>query len=198
MIFGQFVKFKKRIINEKLRVILESKEQQAQPGESQVLHHAASGTIKDFHALSHFGTAVAARTRAAFNGAGTAYSVRLKLGNVVHIPHDSGEHSHEEITDALLKHNHISKEEQTNLHNSYKDKNYNDKTKILSKHLISKGINTVSYKNEMEDDGSTSYIITHPSQVRILKHGTKINYDRHKTPDGIPDEEKWWNDPDFK
>lgn len=44
-----------------------------------------------------------------------------------------------------------------------------ERTKILLDFLKRRKIDTIAYKNRVEDPGSTSYIITHPKQVRLLR-----------------------------
>lgn len=166
----------------KLRDIIESK-YQAQDEESELVHHVSSHEFSEFKPLSHFGSREVARdighaiyrdtkgfTQDGFgykkppDGKLKYYSARIKLGNTVHIS-DVVEDYPPAISGELHNHGHISKED-----HDYVQKNPNKESLL---HVLKKNnINTISYDNEFEGDKpSKSYIITHQSQVRILKKG---------------------------
>lgn len=157
----------------------------ARDGEHPNVFHHISGPdvnaprqqISNFRPMSHFGDDRTARnvadlvsTRA---GGGYEprihrYSVRLKTGRIHDLPddHDQGnqDHSPYSIATALRDQGVLRPEE------------VNDKTTrshaSIARLIRSKGIDTLRYKNNLE--GGTSYIITHPKQVRILSQ-TKPN-----------------------
>ena len=179
----------------------EAKEWAAKEGESEVVHHYTKTDVNSFMPFSHFGTHQAARERAAsmeFDpGKSQVHSVRIKLGNTVHIP-DLGGHYPEEIASGLREHGHITDEDHQHLKtkfatfNQQLEKPTRDdrswlhpeqqaKASYLAHYLRNKkGIHTISYENDQEDEGSTSYMITHHSQVRKLRKSSspKINIPR--------------------
>lgn len=148
--------------------------------DSIVVHHSSPNKFGKFRPISHFGTRNAARERA-FNLKHTdgrtdkdemhGYTVRLKKGNTLHfqpMEDDDDEQTVHSLTDTLHKHGHINKDQRDDVHSK---KNNIHAAKALGKHLNSNGIHTISYTNRNEDRGSTSYVATHPSQVRVLKRG---------------------------
>ena len=161
----------------------------ADDDESEVVHHVTPHKFSEFNPLSHFGTKKAAGARAfalatdyeygkpkkdnVFN----ALATRLRLGNVVDID-DTNTHTAWDIAKSLCRRNIISKE----------DRDVVPKEpgpaadKILLNILKVYAIDTLRYTNDIEDPGSTSYIITDPSQVRILKrsNNAKINFEKYR------------------
>ena len=161
----------------------------ADDDESEVVHHVTPHKFSEFNPLSHFGTKKAAGARAfalatdyeygkpkkdnVFN----ALAARLRLGNVVDID-DTNTHTAWDIAKSLCRRNIISKE----------DRDVVPKEpgpaadKILLNILKVYAIDTLRYTNDIEDPGSTSYIITDPSQVRILKrsNNAKINFEKYR------------------
>jgi hypothetical protein len=168
--------------------LVEKKEYQALPGESEVVHHSSFDNFDKFHPLSHFGTHKAARERHSTLKFGypedydhlkpVTYTARLKLGHVVDLPDVDADHSLYGIAHQLHSAGHISEKQRDHLHNTLKG--LGDKSHQFGHELNKMGINTMRYENEAEDPGSKSYIITHPDQVRILKKsvGAKININR--------------------
>lgn len=167
------------------KVLAESYKYHKRSGESEIVHHI-SKTDKDisghFYPLSHFGTANA--VRAVATGVHESkpqriYSVRIKLGNVVHLNTDPGSHTAYEIVRLLHHERHITKREADELQDHMDG--HADCDSALSHQLAVKHkINTISYTNGFEHPGSTSYIITHPSQVRVLRSSIPINIDRKR------------------
>jgi hypothetical protein len=138
--------------------------------------------------MSHFGTAQASRSLMKFrmdddNVKGKAiihHAVRIKLGNVRHMEDDQTNSGHrpDVVNDMLYQNKIISRKQyETNKKKGRSLTNYD-----LARTLKSNNIQTIAYKNEFEDPGSTSYIITDPKQVRRLQLNlnTKINFDRYK------------------
>jgi hypothetical protein len=158
------------------KFIEESKEYKAQEGESEVLHHLSpykfAGT--DFRPLSHFGTANASRdlvrNRKMSGDLGTGdevhhHAVRIKLGKVAHLPDFEGDHTPHDLNNMLLRAGHITQQQ----HQQNKVLKGDLTFKHVAKSLRKNGIHTLSYENVFEDPGSTSYMITHHSQVRPLR-----------------------------
>jgi hypothetical protein len=161
----------------------------AQDGESEILHHVSPHNFNEFKPFSHFGSKATVRhfkNNYLENDTKTSYSVRLKLGNIAHVEEDeSGEHHPINLINQLRLAGHITNQEHNTLHNIYKNSlegNHKERRQKsidhfdhLSKWLNNKGIHTISYNNVGEIDSHQtekdrkSYIITHPSQVRILK-----------------------------
>lgn len=165
--------------------LLERAEYRSQDGESDVVHHASSHDFDEFRPLSHFGTASAARARAVTPGsdpreAKHLYSARIRTGNVVRIGDDSKNHTPSSLLHSLHKAGHISVNNYIKLDDKMRaSSDDGERSKILLDHLKRRKINTISYKNTVEDPGSTSYIITHPKQVRILrKTKAPVNVER--------------------
>ena len=180
---GEWERFKRGIFAE------ESIYGRADDDESEVVHHVTPHKFSEFNPLSHFGTKKAAGARAfalatdyeygkpkkdnVFN----ALATRLRLGNVVDID-DTNTHTAWDIAKSLCRRNIISKE----------DRDVVPKEpgpaadKILLNILKVYAIDTLRYTNDIEDPGSTSYIITDPSQVRILKrsNNAKINFEKYR------------------
>jgi hypothetical protein len=99
---------------------------------------------------------------------------------VRHIEDDQTNSGHrpDVVNDMLYQNKIISRKQyETNKKKGRSLTNYD-----LAKTLKSNNIQTIAYKNEFEDPGSTSYIITDPKQVRRLQLNlnTKINFDRYK------------------
>jgi len=160
----------------------------AQSGESEILHHLTPHKFDKFKPMSHFGTAQASRSLMKFrmdddNVKGKAiihHAVRIKLGNVRHMEDDQTNSGHrpDVVNDMLYQNKIISRKQyETNKKKGRSLTNYD-----LARTLKSNNIQTIAYKNEFEDPGSTSYIITDPKQVRRLQLNlnTKINFNRYK------------------
>lgn len=101
------------------------------------------------------------------------YTTRLKLGNVAHIEDVQDDHF-PTIAQELHNKGHISKEDHQSVIDANKIDagNGNTAKETLLGVLKKNNIDTISYNNEYEGDGtSKSYMITHPSQVRVLKKG---------------------------
>ena len=165
-------------------------------GESKTLYFHTSNTpgIKDFHPLTHFGTSKAARARIYDRGPKAraakhaSYTVRLKLGKGAKISDEGTDHSPKELADLLHKHGHINKKEHAALHAALKSKvSYDSPENLKNKkdHIVdalkSKGYDHMYYINTVDDPGSKSVIITHSSQVRVLRSGmSELNQERMK------------------
>ena len=161
----------------------------ADDDESEVVHHVTPHKFSEFNPLSHFGTKKAAGARAfalatdyeygkpkkdnVFN----ALAARLRLGNVVDID-DTNTHTAWDIAKSLCRKNIISKEDR----DAVPKESGPEADKILLNILKVYAIDTLRYTNDIEDPGSTSYIITDPSQVRILKrsNNAKINFEKYR------------------
>jgi hypothetical protein len=158
-----------------------------------VYHSSPTNDTQRFHPLTHFGTQRAARARASevrdlegldINHEYHHYAVRLRLGNVAHIE-DSAEHSPLDILHGLHSAGHITKNEKNQAERDMERANngthpiHPHDHDVLMGLLKKKNIHTLSYTNHHEHRGSTSYMITDPKQVRILKHGkSKLNLKR--------------------
>lgn len=155
--------------------INESLEYLPKTGESEVVHHSSDKSFPSFNPLSHFGTANAARARAVSSGQSPKdskhlYSARLNLGNVVNMGDDGENHTPHGILHSLHKAGHITVNNYLNMRNKMSAAENDESRKdMLVKYLKRRKIDTIRYKNRVEDPGSTSYIITHPKQVRILR-----------------------------
>lgn len=169
-----------------MEYLLEKAEYRADDGESEVVHHSSDTDFSSFHPLSHFGSPAAARARAVSSKNASAeepkhlYSARLKLGRTVSISDDGEDHKPASILHSLHKAGHIS----AHHYLGYDDKmraasDEEGRKKILLDILKKRKIDTIRYKNDVEDAGSTSYIITHPKQVRLLrKSNSPVNVKR--------------------
>ena len=139
-----------------------------------VFHHISERPgIREFRPMSHFGEPGTVRNMPRViddraDGSGSPrihhYAVRLKTGRIHDLPddHDQGneEHSPYSIAKALQSQGVLTPEEANNRNNTRSHA-------AIARLIRSKGINTLRYKNNLE--GGTSYIITHPNQVRILQ-----------------------------
>jgi len=172
--------------------LVESYKYKAQKGESEVLHHLTANKFDTFKSFSHFGTANAARSRAFSKPkvsndtrkSDNMYSVRIKKGKTVDVD-DLGTNTPQDLAVSLHKRGHISTKEKKYVtgSSSKSDAHHN-----LLDVLKARKIKTMRYKNEFEDPGKHSYIITHPDQVRVLrkKEHAKINLEKgekHTSPD---------------
>ncbi len=155
--------------------LLEKAEYNAQEGESSVVHHASDQDFDQFRPLSHFGTANAARARAVSVGQSSKepknlYSARIRTGNVVRIGDDTENHTPASILHSLHKAGHVTVSHYIKMDDKMRAaSSEGERSKILTDFLKKRKINTIAYKNRVEDPGSTSYIITHPNQVRLLR-----------------------------
>jgi len=160
----------------------------ARKGESELVHHTASASFNKFKPMAHLGTANAARARAVTKLYGSYKNInnphpvnhyvgRIKLGKTMTIQDTGADHEYD-ILDALVRKKHAKQSHVDN----FKKKNfgYKDYPARVAKFVRSKGVHTIKYKNEYEDPGSTSYIITHPKQVRLIrkKKNALINLQR--------------------
>ena len=152
----------------------------AEEGESEIVHHLTPAKFSKFHPMSHFGTPPAARTvvknkEEHFDKQGEPHdidhskiyhhAVRIKLGNVAHIEDDGENHTPEGMSRALHAAGHIT-DAQRSVHEKLDGRLTN---KHVAATLRKNNIHTVAYKNAREDKGSTSYAITHHSQVRGVR-----------------------------
>jgi len=171
---------------------LDESTRDAQEDESEIVHHLSPFKFKKFKPLSHFGTRQAAReiikTRDEyFDEEGEPYDLdpskiyhyaaKIKLGNIAEIEDDGEDHNPQTISYALHRAGHIT-DSQRNEHEKLGDELTNQH---VVKALRENDIQTVSYKNAREDKGSTSYMITHPSQVRVIRQTgkySKLNLDK--------------------
>ena len=196
------------------RQLREKLEYRKQEGESHLLHHITPHEFDSFKPMSHFGTHDAARARASFlakhelpsssdsshekyTGSPeifnkrqketkfNIYSTRLKLGKVIDVP-DIAEDRPSKLLDMLSKHKHIPHEtvvELTKKSLGHGGLTHEHIAKALNKH----GIDTLRYKNKWEDPGKTSYMITRPDQVRVLRK-TKSTLNLKRGWDKLADE----------
>jgi hypothetical protein len=167
--------------------LLEKAEYLPQPGESRVVHHASDHDFTEFRPLSHFGTANAARARAVSytpkaSQPKNLYTARIKLGKIVRINDDKEDHTPESILHSLHKAGHVTASHYDKYYEKMRDTpSIEGRKKIVLDVLKRRKINTIVYKNRVEDPGSDSYMITHPSQVRLLsKSASPINVQRGK------------------
>lgn len=176
-----------RIMLTFIQFITEKAEYKAQEGETSVVHHASDQDFTEFRPLSHFGTASAARARAVSLGKThepkKLYTARIRTGNVVRIGDDAENHTPASILHSLHKAGHVSIGHYIKMDDKMRAaSSEGERTKLLTDFLKRRKINTITYKNRVEDPGSTSYIITHPSQVRLLRKTTApINVERGKS-----------------
>lgn len=160
-------------------------------GKNNILHHMNNiNNIDKFHPLSHFGSYYAAKNVGSqLHGSEIStdkenvpyrdrihYRVRfLNKGKIFHLPEDIVNHEPHALIDALHKHGLFSNKEKeqhiSKIHHLYNKHGYNsiESKEYVGNAIRDKGFHTVSYKNEFEHPGSKSYIITHPSQVHIIK-----------------------------
>jgi hypothetical protein len=122
----------------------------AQEGESEIVHHLTPTKFSKFHHMSHFGTKQAARE--AIKGKDEYF--------------DKHDEPHE-IDHSKIYH-HAARIKLGNVAH-IKDDGENHVADTLRKN----NIHTVAYTNTREHKGSTSYMITHPSQVRPIKQTGK-------------------------
>lgn len=151
--------------------------------ESEVVYHATPHNFVQFNPLSHFGTKKAAGARALdlvtdydrhidpSDRKLNVIAARLNLGNVVDIT-DSGDHTFRDLVIDLREGGYITDSEAREVRNA----------QDLLELLDYKDIQTLRYTNEFEDPGSTSYIITNPAQVRVLRRSipAHVNYEKYK------------------
>lgn len=163
----------------------EKAEYGTQEGEGPVVHHASDQDFKEFRPLSHFGSADAARARAVTIGSASSepkhlYTARIRTGNVARIGDDAANHTPASILHSLHKAGHINVSSYIKTDDKMRAaSDEGERSKILLDVLKRKKINTIAYKNRVEDPGKTSYIITHPKQVRLLrKTKAPINVER--------------------
>lgn len=167
-----------------LRQIVENKNWKPEnDDESEVLYHVSPHDFTQFRPFSHFGTSYAARTIADqsydsdFNKHEKThnYTVRLKMGKVLDANIDLAHHGFEfdhptAYATVLHREGHIDHRDHTRLQEKLKaEPELVKQYELLANHVRKMGYNTIRYTNHMEDEGSKSYVITHPSQVRILK-----------------------------
>lgn len=164
------------------------------------LHHVSPSNHDEFHSLSHFGTSKAAfQAGRSKNASGNAsfrpanhYKVKLNKGNVHKLSHDSGEHYPHGIVDQLHKEGVFSAAER-NTHSRALDDihqkhgvsrwtSHPEAKQYVGDAIRKKGIHTLEYKNSHEHPGSKSYIITHPSQVTVVKKHTGIKTEQPSSP----------------
>jgi len=167
--------------------LLEKAEYKAQEGESPIVHHASDQDFTEFRPLSHFGTANAARARAVTNDSTASqpknlYSARIRLGKTVRIVDTGENHTPESIIHGLHMAGHVTAAHYDRYYDKMKAAtSHAEKTKIVLDVLKRRKINTITYRNRIEDAGSNSYMITHPSQVRLLsKSKSPVNVRRGK------------------
>lgn len=163
----------------KLRDIVENKNYKPQEDESEIVHRVVpDGNFGDhIHPLSHFGTKATSRSFLVQRSSNYdsddhkfhVYSGRIKLGNVIHVD-DIGEHDTHNFAEQLHDNGHISTKDHEKIQNSEVDSP--EAMSLLVNALKKRNINTIAYRNEYESVGDKSYVITDPSQFRILRKGT--------------------------
>lgn len=166
-----------------LREIL--KEDEAKEGEGPVMWHVsrhARISGGQFHPLTHFGEKDTVRSRAQDVQTKSVHAVRIKHGNSFQTD-DVGKHSPHALLNHLHKKGMFNDQEHqqhtnelnriSNNRVGYAKKNPNLTSKgreansYLAHAIRNKGYHSLHYKNDVE--GGTSHIITHPSQVRVIK-----------------------------
>lgn len=181
-------------VREKFLILIEAHGFEAEDGEHPDLlyHFSRNPEIKGFHPLSHFGTKAASRqiangyddhpTKSVFKREGRSiYANRIKLGNTFRTEDIMG-HSAEELSRHLYHKGLFNRSEYHGVLSNIQDEEHDHKKNEVLAHAIrSKGVDTLWYKNKKEDPGSTSYMITHPSQVRTVfaSKEPRINKDRN-------------------
>ena len=173
-------------------LFLESEEYRAKEGESEVVHHLTTKNFdpNSFRPLSHFGTKKAARDviknrveletdKPIEKTKPKHHAVRLSLGNVVTVKDNGDYHSPAAFSKSLHKAGHLDAKQAA----AHERLGHNLTNKRIASDLRKNGIHTIKYKNNIEDPGSTSYMITHPSQVRPLRstkpgQTAKVNWKR--------------------
>jgi thioredoxin reductase (NADPH) len=169
-------------------------------GEGRLLWHGSKSPepVEKFHSLSHFGTKNQVRQVHGRSGKVKSFNaVRIKHGKSFNT-NDIRDHDPESLLHHLHTKGMFSKGEYDTHWNKIKDirskskrvyhhpKNTVDQNEYLASKIKEKGFDTIRYKNRYEDKGKTSYIITHPDQVRTLKKGKTdfghvISRPRHKS-----------------
>lgn len=149
-----------------------------------VSFHNTIHDTKKFGPLSHFGTKQAANDRSTFiykDAQNTTWSskdeylpkfqhkVDIDLGKTF-VCDDIGDHTTKRLLDHLIKKGMFTSEEGKKISKEMITafKSGGDE-KFLADAIRAKGYNTLKYKNTEEDAGSTSYIITDPKQIKIIK-----------------------------
>jgi len=87
----------------------------------------------------------------------------LHLDNVIELPDDFGQWQFNGIGTWLLHQGHITQAEYEKAWNQYHQE------KALRELLVSKGYDGMSYVNQVEGIGTTSYLVLDPSKIQILK-----------------------------
>ena len=156
----------------------------AQEGESEIVHHLTPTKFSKFHHMSHFGTKQAAREAIKnkdeyFDKHDEPHEIdhskiyhhaaRIKLGNVAHIKDDGENHEPQGTSHSLHAAGHITNAQRE----QHKKLGHGLTNKHVADTLRKNNIHTVAYTNTREHKGSTSYMITHPSQVRPIKQTGK-------------------------
>lgn len=145
------------------------------------VHHATTASFGRFAPLSHFGTRAAAEHRMQRTcqddpherGARTI-TAQLNIQNPIDLP-DLGGHQYYQYEETLRAAGFLTEDEaaaifaQPSGHSGGKD-GYDDhdgwKSRLVDC-LMAKGYDGFTYTNDVEDPGSTSYIVFRPEQVHV-------------------------------
>ena len=165
----------------------------------EVLHHISPHDIDSFHPLSHFGTYKAAKQigsqlhrsevsdKSSYNASHRDryhYKARLiNKGTTHHMSGDAGSHTPSDLIHSLHHEGVFNRSEVNHHFNNLQkihretggsdDSPHHKALEYAANAIRSKGIHTLSYKNEYEHAGQKSYITTHPDQVHVLSK-TKV------------------------
>lgn len=144
-------------------------------------HASATPSILQFLPLAHFGTEEAARHRAQVKHAGRAflYEVEFDFRESLMAPDlaneiRSGEHHWMRLVDQLyydVRPKVITSDERDAVFavgRGGQPRYDRDASTCLAKILVGKGIDAITYKNEFEDAGSTSWILLDPRHLTIV------------------------------
>jgi hypothetical protein len=177
---------------------LDESRYQPREGESEILHHVSTSpkNFNIFRPMSHFGDADAARHFGKYSYTPHHYAVRIKLGRVHELSDSSdspdfnnggGSNHNPQMIANILHHEGIMSFE------DYDNPKHTQSHAAIARYIRSRGIDTLKYKNN--EEGGTSYIITHPNQVRVLKQSipgyTKINPPKRGYIEKKPYDPKW-------
>lgn len=132
-----------------------------------IAYHGSIDNISEFRPFSHFGSQVAAFDRMDYKKIKNAkiYKVELNIKNPLTIKDFPGVHYDRVYAFALRDKKLISQEEMEYI--TFEKDPSELRVKLLDK-LKDLGIDGFVYKNRYEDKGKLSYVITDPSQAKIL------------------------------
>jgi len=147
------------------------------------LYHVSQKDIKHFEPLTHFYSREGAIANAYLSWVNDGdevddngdslpyyiYKVKVYPGNSVEIADGIGYHDAQSNLEDVYHGKHISDQEYKEAKDIMDSLPYEEHKHVVANLLRNKNIHSLKYKNTYEDVGHISYIITHPSQVKILE-----------------------------